>query len=85
VADLEKAAAQARAEERNRALPPDAEHRWIAHHAGAGRWEVARVSATGMPGPVGENAPREGRGEERADPPDPRSTLQRLIPPYGPN
>jgi hypothetical protein len=78
-------AAQACAEELNRALEPGAEHRWIVHHAGAGRWEVARVSASSLPGPVDGNARREGRGPERSDPPDPRSTLQRLIPPYGPN
>jgi hypothetical protein len=85
VTDLDADAARARAEQLNQAMGAGAEHRWIAHHAGDGRWQVARVSARGMPGPVGENSPREGRGPERNDPPDPRSTLQRLIPPYGPS
>ena len=80
--DGDQAAAQARADALNRALAPGADHRWIAHHAGAG-WEVARVSVAGLPPRIAETHGE--RGPERDDAPDPRTTLQRLIPPYGPN
>ena len=76
--------AQQRAAELNDALPADADHRWIAHHAVATGWEVARISAGGRPIPA---SPTEGHGErgaQRPEPVDPRSTITRLIPPVGP-
>jgi hypothetical protein len=75
-------AAQAAADERNRALG-DADHRWIVHHADGERWELARVGGAGLPGRAG--GLHEERGPERAPSDDPRPFIQRLIPPFGPN
>ena len=77
--------AQARADALNRALPDGADHHWIARHAAPDEWDVVRVSVPGMRF-SGEARDLHGeRGPEREAPVDPRPTITRLIPPYGPN
>ena len=77
--------AQRLAAERNRELPQGADHQWIVHHVGGDRWDVARFSAGGMRFTAGDrHTTTEARPEPRPDQ-DPRTTITRLIPPYGPS
>ena len=80
--------ARARAEELNRALPDGADHHWIAHHAGGEAWQVVRMSALGMRFSGSERHETTQARPEREGfeaPADPRPTINRLIPPFGPN
>ncbi len=77
--------ARARADELNHALPDGADHHWIAHHAGGESWQVVRMSAAGMTFAGDDRDLHAQRGPERDAPVDPRPTITRLIPPYGPN
>ena len=81
----DRAGAEAQAQARNRETPDGADHRWIVHQAQDGRWQVARIAATGMRFSAGDRPLRGERGPERDVPDDPRTTIQRLIPPSGPN
>lgn len=76
--------AQERADALNRETPDGADHRWLVHQADGERWEVVRVTVAGARfGREGRDAVG-GRGPEREAPDDPRPTITRLIPPYGP-
>lgn len=76
--------AQTRADALNRETPTGADHRWIVHHAGEQRWEVVRVTVAGARLGLGGHDAVGGRGPEREAPVDPRPTITRLVPPYGP-
>ena len=82
--ELSRDEARARADELNGALPDGADHHWIAHHAGGASWTVVKLTAAGMRFAAEDRGERGERGPEREAPVDPRPTITRLIPPYGP-
>jgi hypothetical protein len=58
------------------------ERRWFPKQNAAGEWEVVSLSGTGFRplGPLKESAEARPRPSE---PPDPRPTIFRNVPPYG--
>ena len=68
----------ARSEELNRGQP--GEPRWFASRAGTDEWHVVSVALPGAPGPLHESI---GSHPVPEEPPDPRPSLMRNIPPYG--
>ncbi|MGI8412863.1 MAG: hypothetical protein ACR2QA_10325 [Solirubrobacteraceae bacterium] len=76
--------AEARAGHLNRERPDRAQYHWIAQHGGSDGWRVVRVSVPGMRftvDPVKESTSARPRPEV---PDDPRPSLIRSIPPWGP-
>ncbi|MBV9194152.1 MAG: hypothetical protein JO168_08390 [Solirubrobacterales bacterium] len=81
---MTRAEAQARAEQLNRAAPDRSRHHWTIRDRGGGDWEVLRVTVPGVQfgaGPLRAATEQRPRPDE---PPDPRPSLIRQIPPYGP-
>jgi hypothetical protein len=72
--------AVARSEALNRETTDD--RHWLPRQVAPGEWEVVAVSGTGFrsPGPLKETSEARPRPSE---PPDPRPSIFRNIPPYG--
>jgi hypothetical protein len=70
----------ARCEELNRA--GEGGRRWFVAHREGEDWQVVRADFPGLPARGSLHEAVESRPEPR-DPPDPRSSLMRNIPPYG--
>ncbi len=72
--------AAARCEQLNR--EEDGDRHWFAHEVGPDEWEVVSVTAPGLPhhGPLKESV----ASRPEPDAPDPRPSLMRNIPPWGP-
>jgi hypothetical protein len=60
----------------------EAERHWFVRATGPDEWEAISVSGAGMGRPAGLKAGVESRPEP-SQPPDPRPSLIRNIPPYG--
>ncbi|MBV9416008.1 MAG: hypothetical protein JO363_13585 [Solirubrobacterales bacterium] len=67
--------------ERQRLQQDDHEHTYVVREQPSGEWEVVR---TNVPRPRPTSDAVAERGEPAAPPEDPRSSLIRQIPPYGP-
>jgi hypothetical protein len=72
--------ATARAEELNREETGD--RRWLPRQISPGEWQVVAISGTGFK-PAGPLKERSEARPSPSDPPDPRPSIFRNVPPYG--
>ena len=77
--------AQARADQLNREAPDRAEHRWTVREREDRSWEVVALTVPGRQMNPGPSRTATVQRPEPGEPPDPRPSLIRNIPPYGPS
>ncbi|MGA2009810.1 MAG: hypothetical protein ABSH51_04620 [Solirubrobacteraceae bacterium] len=76
--------ARIRADELNHAAPDGAQEHWTIRDGGGEDWEVVRVTVPGMRFRSGALHTATEQRPKPDEPPDPRPSIVRLIPPYGP-
>ena len=76
--------AQARADALNRDTADRSQHRWAIRDGGGEDWEVVKVTVPGMQFRAGPLHTATEQRPKPDEPPDPRPSVIRQIPPYGP-
>jgi hypothetical protein len=76
--------AQAQANQLNHDAPDRSQDRWTVRDGGGEGWQVVRMTVPGIQFRTGPTHTATAQRPKPDEPPDPRPSVMRLIPPFGP-